>query len=114
MCGRYSLTRSKDDLKLALNIDGELVDFPPRYNAAPQQELPVVFQNGEKRDLVMKTWGLLPSWAKDPSKYQINLVAKQPMKSPSSDPPSRATGCSGGRRRPGRACLRPRAELEHF
>ena len=72
MCGRYSLTRSKDDLKLALNIDGELVDFAPRSYAAPQQELPVVVQNGEHRDLVFKQWGLLPSWMKDPSKYQIN------------------------------------------
>ncbi len=38
----------------------------PRYNLAPGQLAPVIV-NEESKTLVMMQWGLVPSWAKEPS-----------------------------------------------
>jgi len=41
-------------------------DFPPRYNAAPTDKLPVVRLDREgNRELALLRWGLIPFWAKD-------------------------------------------------
>ncbi len=39
---------------------------PPRFNIAPNQNVPVVINLGE-RSLELLRWGLIPSWAKDPA-----------------------------------------------
>lgn len=47
----------------------EEADWAPRYNIAPTQPIPVIRQNPKRavRELSMLRWGLVPSWAKDPS-----------------------------------------------
>ena len=67
MCGRYALygpvSRLSDRFGLA-----ECADFAPRYNIAPQSDILVIRQHPEKgRVGVLHTWGLIPSWAKDPA-----------------------------------------------
>jgi putative SOS response-associated peptidase YedK len=44
-------------------------DWTPRYNIAPTQSVPVIRQNPKepRRELSLLRWGLIPSWAKDPS-----------------------------------------------
>jgi putative SOS response-associated peptidase YedK len=44
------------------------VQIPPRYNIAPTQAVPVVrlSEDGE-RELELLRWGLIPSWARDPT-----------------------------------------------
>ena len=44
-------------------------DWDPRYNIAPTQPIPVIRQNPKEpvRELSLVRWGLIPSWAKDPS-----------------------------------------------
>jgi putative SOS response-associated peptidase YedK len=44
-------------------------DWNPRYNIAPTQPVPVIRQNPKEpiRELSLMRWGLIPSWAKDPS-----------------------------------------------
>jgi putative SOS response-associated peptidase YedK len=44
-------------------------DWSPRYNIAPTQPIPVIRQNPKEpvRELSLVRWGLIPSWAKDPS-----------------------------------------------
>jgi putative SOS response-associated peptidase YedK len=44
-------------------------DWGPRYNIAPTQPVPVIRQNLKEpvRQLSLMKWGLIPSWAKDPS-----------------------------------------------
>jgi putative SOS response-associated peptidase YedK len=44
-------------------------DWNPRYNIAPTQPIPVIRQNPKEpvRELSLVRWGLIPSWAKDPS-----------------------------------------------
>ena len=67
MCGR--VIQSSGPLPLAI-VDGLSVgsrNVPPRYNAAPSQELLIIRQNhktGERSHMVQ--WGLIPYWCTDP------------------------------------------------
>ncbi len=70
MCGRYRLSRRKE--LLAEYFEADLRDFDswePRYNIAPTQSIPVVRQTLQhtRPQLSLMRWGLIPSWAKDPS-----------------------------------------------
>ncbi len=69
MCGRYRLTRSKQVVEAhfdAVSAEHE-PDWPPRYNIAPTQPVPVIRQNVQepRRELSLLRWGLIPAWAKD-------------------------------------------------
>jgi putative SOS response-associated peptidase YedK len=68
MCGRYSLTTPVDALRDLFGFDAR-PNLAPRYNIAPTQEVAVVRLASEAggRQLAMLRWGLIPSWAKDPS-----------------------------------------------
>ncbi len=64
MCGRMTLTTAEgivDELGVAAPAL-----FTPRYNIAPSQPLLVVANRAE-RALEEMRWGLVPSWADDPS-----------------------------------------------
>ncbi len=67
MCGRFTLTQSPDAIAQAFGI--EVPNFPPRYNIAPSQPVGVVVPPAgqQKRQFRLMQWGLIPSWAKDPS-----------------------------------------------
>lgn len=78
MCGRYAVTASVLDLVAEFEVDDtSLRTFEPDYNVAPTKLVPVVLerrrideQTGEtevRRHLEVMRWGLVPSWAKDPS-----------------------------------------------
>ncbi len=45
-------------------------DWNPRYNIAPTHPVPVIRENPKesRRELSLVRWGLIPSWAKDPTK----------------------------------------------
>lgn len=68
MCGRFALTASPEEIaqQLALSSAPPLA---PRYNIAPSQPVLAVRENRDshQRELVFLHWGLIPSWAKDPS-----------------------------------------------
>lgn len=67
MCGRFTLRTPARDVARAFGVAPE-PDWPPRYNVAPTQSVPAVRQlPGEPRQLVFLQWGLIPSWADDPS-----------------------------------------------
>lgn len=63
MCGRYTLT-SPDDLVHEFGLFELPYDLGPRYNIAPTQEAPIVL-GGERRQLKLFRWGLVPAWAND-------------------------------------------------
>ncbi len=44
----------------------DMPNFPPRYNVAPTQPIPLVRMWEGQRQFVLMRWGLLPSWVKDP------------------------------------------------
>jgi putative SOS response-associated peptidase YedK len=69
MCGRFVAERSPASYAGALGV-AELPErvLPPNYNVAPTQEVYIarVPDSGD-RCLDIARWGLIPSWAKDPS-----------------------------------------------
>ncbi len=68
MCGRYTLTTDPAALAEHFDLTEVPADLPPHYNIAPTQQVPIVRQvEGLGRRLDRVHWGLIPSWAKDPS-----------------------------------------------
>ena len=84
MCGRYTHTNEIRDVRIQLNLD-EIFTLRPRYNIAPGQEAPVIVNTDGVRKLAMMRWGLVPSWAKDPSigNRMINARAETLTEKPS-------------------------------
>jgi len=75
MCGRYTLTSSPEVLR-ALFRYVEQPNFPPRYNVAPTQPIPIVRLVDGKRQFALVRWGLLPSWVKDPKTFTLLINAR--------------------------------------
>lgn len=67
MCGRYTLTVPLSNLVDAFDVSPPEFEYGPRYNIAPTQLAPVVAQDARGWRLGLLQWGLVPSWAKDPS-----------------------------------------------
>lgn len=90
MCGRYAASAGNDDLIEQLDVDIDVTGEPvrsvlkrpqeppagrPDYNIAPSKNTRVVLARAPKddpeapaqRQLRLLTWGLVPSWAKDPA-----------------------------------------------
>lgn len=67
MCGRYALHASAQELIDHFRLIS-CAEFPPRYNIAPQSSIPVIrYKPDAGRVGQLVRWGLIPSWAKDPS-----------------------------------------------
>jgi len=69
MCGRFVFTdpsRIKALLPEAVIDEQIVMEFRPRYNIAPSQSVPTMLNDGAHA-LIYSRWGLVPSWAKDPS-----------------------------------------------
>jgi len=71
MCGRFRVARKKEILEAAFDAEDAMdgLDWVPRYNVAPGQEIAVVRQDAAQpvRRLSPMRWGLIPSWVEDPS-----------------------------------------------
>jgi putative SOS response-associated peptidase YedK len=67
MCGRFTLSHSPEAIAQSFGLSA-LPTLTPRYNIAPTQPVPVVRVMPERseREFTYLTWGLIPSWAKDP------------------------------------------------
>lgn len=66
MCGRYTLIRLQDILEKFPWIEHLPPGIVPRYNIAPTQPL-LAIANDKPDEFTHLAWGLVPSWAKDPS-----------------------------------------------
>ena len=67
VCGRFTQQFSWSRVHAFLNLLGPASNLRPRYNVAPTQTVAAVrVAHGERR-LSMLRWGLVPSWARDPS-----------------------------------------------
>ncbi|MFP5336230.1 MAG: SOS response-associated peptidase [Actinomycetes bacterium] len=103
MCGRYAASRNPDDLVEEFEVEEVALDpagagegaekgVEPDWNVAPTRPHPVVLERaprGEpdaapRRQLRLLTWGLVPSWAKDPSigNTMINARAESLLDKP--------------------------------
>lgn len=97
MCGRYATTLTATSLNAEFEIDlaNSFIeiepDYPaPDYNVAPTKMAPIVVQRvpadaDPYRELMLARWGLIPSWAKDPSigSRMINARAETVAEKPS-------------------------------
>ncbi len=86
MCGRFSLASVEKVLvKRRYGVDVNQVEWAPRYNIAPKQQVLTVAEIEEKRKLVCMEWGLVPHWNKDKSNAfsvinaRAESVAQKPM-----------------------------------
>ena len=75
MCGRYVIISTPEAIR-ALFGYGAQPNFPPRYNVAPTQPIPVVRLADGKRTFALMRWGLLPSWVKDPKTFPLLINAR--------------------------------------
>ena len=66
MCGRFGLTRP-DKLDLQRYGIDEVPPLVPRFNIPPSSDILVVRERKGVTEAEMIRWGLVPSWAKDPS-----------------------------------------------
>lgn len=75
MCGRYTITSAPEAIR-ALFRYADQPNFPPRYNVAPTQPIPIVRLVEGKRQFALVRWGLLPSWVKDPKTFSLLINAR--------------------------------------
>lgn len=75
MCGRYTIISAPEAIR-ALFMYPEQPNFPPRYNVAPTQPIPIVRLHEGRRQFALVRWGLLPSWVKDPRKFTLLINAR--------------------------------------
>ena len=78
MCGRYRLSRRKQIIEEYFETSPWDDEWEPRYNIAPTQPVPVIRQHPKEpvRHLSLMKWGLIPSWAKEPSVAASTINAR--------------------------------------
>lgn len=83
MCGRFAIYSPPQTMR-ELFVYFEQPNFPPRYNIAPTQPVPVIRLEGEVHHFTLMRWGLIPSWAKEmPQTVLINARAETIAEKPS-------------------------------
>jgi putative SOS response-associated peptidase YedK len=78
MCGRFTISLVVG-LYERFNVPTHTFEITPRYNIAPSQDVPVVIRtrhDGLENEIQMMTWGLVPSWSKDPSRSPKPINAR--------------------------------------
>ncbi len=67
MCGRFSLGVSTDDLVEEFDIAEGSLEWAPRFNIAPTQDVAAVVAGERGPRFGALRWGLVPYWAGDPA-----------------------------------------------
>jgi putative SOS response-associated peptidase YedK len=67
MCGRFILLTDLSVIVESFDIHEITCDFRPGNNISPGQQVVAIIHGNDKNRLVSYRWGLIPSWAKDPS-----------------------------------------------
>jgi putative SOS response-associated peptidase YedK len=75
MCGRYVITSDPEAIRRLFGYI-EQPNFPPRYNIAPTQPVPIVHQQHGLRHFLLARWGLIPTWVKDPKSFPLLINAR--------------------------------------
>lgn len=66
MCGRFTFAISPEMLSAIFGVSS-LEDLPRRFNIAPTQQVLVIRGTDAGNQAAFLRWGLIPSWARDPS-----------------------------------------------
>lgn len=75
MCGRFVITSPPAALRQIFGYL-EQPNFPPRYNVAPTQPVPVVILENGGRHFRLMRWAFLPAWVKDPRTFAVLINAR--------------------------------------
>src|ERR1700743_630619 len=75
MCGRFVITSPPAALRQLFGY-AEQPNFPPRFNIAPTQPIPVVIIENGIRHFRLMRWGFLPAWVKDPRQFSLVINAR--------------------------------------
>ena len=75
MCGRYVITSPPEAFRQLFGYP-EQPNFPPRYNVAPTQPVPIVRLAEGRRQFALVRWGLIPAWVKDPRTFSLLINAR--------------------------------------
>lgn len=76
MCGRFVITSPPAAVRQVFGYV-EQPNFPPRYNIAPTQPIPVVILENGARHFKLMRWGLIPAWVKDPRNFSLLINARR-------------------------------------
>ena len=79
MCGRYAITLPPEAVR-AYFAYSDTPNFPPRFNIAPTQPIPIVLaephSGGARRRFRLVRWGFLPAFVKDPKAFPLIVNAR--------------------------------------
>src|SRR5258708_38415229 len=80
MCGRYAITLPPEAVRAFFRYV-EQPNFPPRFNIAPTQPVPIVDLQREatgelRRRFRLVRWGFLPSFVKEPKTFPLLINAR--------------------------------------
>ncbi len=79
MCGRFAITSPPEAVRAFFRYAGN-PNFPPRYNIAPTQPIPIVAArreaDGVRRHFQLARWGFLPGFVKDVQKFPLIINAR--------------------------------------
>lgn len=99
MCGRFRIARKKEIVEEAFDAESDWddLDWVPRYNVAPGQQIAVVRQDATRpvRHLSLMRWGLIPCWTNDPTAgyKMINARSESAATMPAFREPLRLRRC---------------------
>lgn len=75
MCGRYAITLPDEAMRQIFKA-ANLLHSVPRYNIAPTQPVPAIWEDGRGRTAKLARWGLVPHWVKDPRDFPLLINAR--------------------------------------
>ncbi|WP_026608525.1 SOS response-associated peptidase [Methylocapsa acidiphila] len=80
MCGRYAITLPPEAMRQFFHY-AEQPNFPPRYNIAPTEPVPIVIGRRDAdgramRHFMLVRWGFLPHFVKDPKAFPLIFNAR--------------------------------------
>ncbi len=80
MCGRYAITLPPEAVRAWFGY-AEQPNFPPRFNVAPTQPIPIVCRDplafgAATRHFRLVRWGLLPAFVKTPGDFPLLINAR--------------------------------------
>jgi putative SOS response-associated peptidase YedK len=79
MCGRFAITSPPEAVRSHFRY-AERPNFPPRYNIAPTQPIPIVTARretqGVARHFQLARWGFLPGFVKDAQTFPLLINAR--------------------------------------
>ncbi|WP_419951479.1 SOS response-associated peptidase [Methylobacterium sp.] len=75
MCGRFLIQQDPNVFRAFYGY-AEQPNFPPRYNVAPTQPVPIVLAERGERHFRLVRWGFLPGWLKDPKGFPLIINAR--------------------------------------